>query len=38
MKLPLLPDYEEPVDRHYAGAFVSSTFTGYMLAAGVMFL
>lgn len=36
MKLPFFPDYSEPVDRFYAGAFVSSTFTSYILSLGVI--
>jgi hypothetical protein len=33
MKLPILPDYDEPVDKYYAGAFVTSVFTTYIIGA-----
>jgi len=39
MKLPYpFPDYSEPVDKHYAGGFVTSVFLSYqipLLLAGV---
>jgi len=34
MRLPYpFPDYEEPIDRDYAGAIVTSVATSYLLAA-----
>jgi len=34
MRMPFpFPDYEEPVDRDYAGAIVTSMATSYLLAA-----
>lgn len=38
MKLPLIPDYQEPIDRHYTGAVFTGLTANYLVAVIINFI